>query len=71
MVYEDEEDLNVFTLRVDLVVTTPLEDDSCDEGDYKDEENNGLDEDEEEIEVEEQEEYSDLVPAITRATKGE
>ncbi|PNX90015.1 E3 ubiquitin-protein ligase rnf181 [Trifolium pratense] len=72
MVFEDEEDLNVFSIRVDLDVTTPLEDDSCDEGDYKDEENNGLDEDEEEIEIEEQqEEDSDLVPAITRGTKGE
>ncbi|GAU30473.1 hypothetical protein TSUD_18530 [Trifolium subterraneum] len=68
MVYEDEEDLNVFNIRVDLDVTTPLEDDSCDEGDYKDEQNNGLIEDEEEIE---QEEDSDLVPAITRVTKGE
>ncbi|GAU30477.1 hypothetical protein TSUD_18570 [Trifolium subterraneum] len=68
MVYEDEEDLNVFNIRVDLDVTTPLEDDSCDEGDYKDEQNNGLIEDEEEIE---QEEDSDLVPPITRATMGE
>jgi hypothetical protein len=89
MLSGEYKDLSVLTIRVDLVVTRPDEEEmeveeqqdselvpaitrtmkgeSC-EGDYKDEENNCLEEeDEEEMEVEE--EGNELVPA--RAIEGE
>jgi len=64
MVNRTYNNLRFLCIRVDFSLTIPLEDDSCDEGDYEDEENHCLEEDEEEIEVEEED--NALVPPISK-----
>ncbi|AES69519.1 putative aminoacyltransferase, E1 ubiquitin-activating enzyme [Medicago truncatula] len=61
--------LKFLCIRVDFSLTIPLEDDSCDEGDYGDEENLCLEEDKEEIEV--GEEDNGLALPITSAIESE
>ena len=76
MVNGTYKNLRFLCIRVDFSLAIPLEDDSCDEGDYGDEQNLCLEEDGEEIEedgkeIEVEEDDNVVVPPITRVVESE
>jgi len=76
MVNGTYKNLRFLCIRVDFSLAIPLEDDSCDEGDYGDEQNLCLEEDGEEIEedgkeIEVEEDDNVVVPPITSVVESE